>query len=113
MKKVLIFMLCLNLIFLVACSNDTNSNSRKDIEVFLPNGQTATGELPESIDKESVTVQKPKPVAKAYIGSKSTKKFHLADCTWAQKIDNDNKVYFSSYNEFLENGYKPCKSCNP
>lgn len=113
MKKVLIFVLCLNLVFLVGCGNAKDNSSRKEIEVLLPNGETAKGELPEIIDENSVTIAKPKPVTTAYVGSKSTKKFHLADCTWAQKIDEDNKVYFSHYNDFIKNGYKPCKSCNP
>ncbi len=114
MKKIIIFVLCLNLIFLVGCDNNTNNNnSRKEIEVLLPNGETAKGEMPESIDGDNVTIAKPKPVTKAYVGSKSTKKFHFAECTWAQKLSEENKVYFSSYNDFIKNGYTPCKSCNP
>ncbi len=113
MKKFLIFMLCLCLVFAVGCNGETNNNPRKEIEVLLPNGETAKGELPESIDKDSVIIEKPKPVSKTYVGSKSTKKFHFTTCTWAQKIDEDNKVYFSSYNDFLNNQYTPCKTCNP
>ena len=113
MKKLLILTLCL--FTLSACTADTESTSSdKEIEVFLPNGSISDGEkMPDSISEESVTVESEKPVVYYYVGSSATNKFHLADCVWAERITDENKVYLSSYNEFIENGFSPCKKCNP
>lgn len=113
MKKFLILILCL--LTLSACTADKeNNSSRKEIEVFLPNGSIAEGEkMPDTISDESVTVESQKPVVYYYVGSSATNKFHLTDCVWAEKIKEDNKVYLSGYNEFIEKGFTPCKSCNP
>lgn len=48
-----------------------------------------------------------------YIGNMNSKKFHLLNCTWAEKISDKNKIYFKSRDEAIKNGYEPCKVCNP
>ncbi len=48
-----------------------------------------------------------------YIGSKNTKKYHKEDCQYVKTISDKNKVYFSSSQEAQNEGYIPCKSCNP
>ncbi|MCX7837453.1 MAG: hypothetical protein N2323_05830 [candidate division WOR-3 bacterium] len=48
-----------------------------------------------------------------YIGNSKTLKFHLPDCQWAKRISLVNKTYFPSREKALENGYQPCKLCNP
>ncbi len=114
MRKLFVILLCLCFVVISGCTEfDIENNSHKDIEVMLPSGSTQNGSLPDSIDKDDVGVEVPKPIVKNFVGSKTTKKVHLTSCTWAQKINDDNKVYYSSYNEFLENGYIACKSCNP
>jgi len=49
----------------------------------------------------------------SYIGNKNSKKFHLPDCQWAEKISRGNRVYFKSRDEALKAGYEPCKVCRP
>jgi competence protein ComEC len=46
-----------------------------------------------------------------YIGNKNSKIFHLASCRTlpAEK----NRVYFSTREEAINAGYRPCKNCNP
>ena len=46
-----------------------------------------------------------------YIGNKNSKKFHRQDCRAlpAEK----NRVYFDSRDKAIQNGYDPCKICNP
>ena len=46
-----------------------------------------------------------------YIGNKNSKKFHNPDCGTlpAEK----NRVYFSSRDEAIQQGYSPCGNCNP
>ena len=107
-------MICLMLILLSSCSS-IDTNSHPDIVVNLPDGSIANGQtsLPDSIDKDTVSIGKPDVIVDYYVGSITTKKFHLKDCQWAQKMKEENKVYLSGYNEFIKQGYTPCKSCNP
>lgn len=51
--------------------------------------------------------------AAAYIGNKNSKKFHLPECQWAEKIAPGNRVYFKSRDEAIKAGYVPCKVCRP
>jgi len=48
-----------------------------------------------------------------YIGNKFSKKFHRLTCPWAQKISEENRVYFKTRDEALKQGFVPCKVCNP
>lgn len=48
-----------------------------------------------------------------YIGSRNTKKYHREDCQYVKTISDKNKVYFSSSQEAQNEGYIPCKACNP
>ena len=48
-----------------------------------------------------------------FVGSSTSKKYHLPDCRYAQKIKPENRIYFQSENEAKGQGYTPCKSCHP
>ena len=48
-----------------------------------------------------------------YIGNSNTHKFHLPSCPSCRKISERNKVTFSSRDEAINQGYVPCKNCNP
>ena len=47
--------------------------------------------------------------AVTYIGNKNSKKFHADTCGSLPK--EENRVYFDSYDEAIEEGYTPCSSC--
>lgn len=47
----------------------------------------------------------------AYVGNKSTKVYHIAECTHAGKISSTNRIYFSSRSEAEANGYRRCYYC--
>ncbi len=49
----------------------------------------------------------------SYIGNSQTGKFHAPGCGDVDKMDNANKVSFSSRDEALSCGYSPCGHCNP
>jgi micrococcal nuclease len=53
------------------------------------------------------------PAPAGYIGNANSKKFHRPDCEWAAKIAPRNRVEFRSREEALEQGYEPCKVCQP
>lgn len=45
--------------------------------------------------------------------SKSSHKFHRADCPSVARMNDSNKLYVSSRDEAIAMGYEPCKNCNP
>ena len=51
--------------------------------------------------------------AGTYIGNLDTHKFHKPSCKYSEKISEKNKVTFSSRDEAINQGYAPCKICNP
>lgn len=61
----------------------------------------------------------PKPTKKAevttgrYVGNAKSGKFHKASCGSVKKMNDSNKVYFSSREEAVARGYVPCKICHP
>jgi micrococcal nuclease len=48
-----------------------------------------------------------------YVASKRSDVFHLPDCTYARKIAPYNLIRFSSREEAINSGRRPCKVCNP
>ena len=49
----------------------------------------------------------------SYVGNKNTKKFHLSTCDGATSMSSKNKVNFKNREQAIDNGYSPCKTCNP
>ena len=49
----------------------------------------------------------------SYVGNANTGKFHVSSCSSVSKMSEGNKVYFSSRDEAINQGYVPCKRCNP
>lgn len=55
-------------------------------------------------------------MTEGYICNTNSKTFHKPTCSYAQKINDANKVIFDSDDdrqEIINQGYTPCKSCNP
>lgn len=52
-------------------------------------------------------------VEQRLVGSSTSKKYHLPDCRYAEKIKPENRIYFQSEKEAKSQGYLPCKSCHP
>ena len=49
-----------------------------------------------------------------YVGNKSTKKFHYAWCSSVGRMKESNKYYYTgTRDEMIDQGYEPCKNCNP
>lgn len=46
-----------------------------------------------------------------YVASKNSKTYHLMNCSYAQRIDDANKVCFSDEESAIAAGYSPCKFC--
>ena len=48
-----------------------------------------------------------------FVASKSSNIFHKPDCRWAKNISEDNLVHYTSKDEAIKAGKRPCKICNP
>ena len=48
-----------------------------------------------------------------YVSSKSSTVFHKQDCRWAKNISAQNLVSYTSKDEAIKAGKRPCKTCNP
>lgn len=71
--------------------------------------------MPNYIEAEDTAVSDGNQVnvSAMYFGNKNSKIFHNANCSSAQKTKEKNRVYLSSREEFINEGYSPCKICNP
>ena len=49
--------------------------------------------------------------SRPFIGHSANRKVHRAECRWAQKIAERNRVYFTTCEEAVAAGYTPCKTC--
>jgi micrococcal nuclease len=49
----------------------------------------------------------------AYVGTKSTRRFHALSCAQGRKIGAANREYFSSLREAFAAGYAPARECTP
>lgn len=52
-------------------------------------------------------------ISAEFWASKNSNKYHYPSCKWAQKINPNNLIKFSSPSEANKAGYIPCKVCKP
>lgn len=52
-------------------------------------------------------------VEASYIGNANSRKFHRPDCSAVSRMNPDNEVNLGGRDEAIEEGYVPCKKCNP
>lgn len=57
--------------------------------------------------------EKRQNVESTFVASKNSQVFHKPSCPFAQKIASKNRVNYSSRDEAIAAGKRPCKSCNP
>ena len=48
-----------------------------------------------------------------YVGNAKSKKFHVANCSFVDRMKPANRVDFQTRDEAISAGYVPCKRCNP
>lgn len=88
------------------CYNVYCYNNQPGIEIDYTTGDSKAINTDDVFDDGSVT--------ETYIVNTSSKKFHRQDCTGANKISEKNrKTYKGPRESLINNGYEPCKQCNP
>lgn len=72
--------------------------------------ETGSSKIPEKQDETDVNsaISKYK-----YVASKSSTIFHKPECRWAKNISDQNLVSYTSKDEAIKAGKRPCKTCNP
>ena len=48
-----------------------------------------------------------------YVASKNSTVFHRPSCKWVERIKEENRIRFTTREEAIEKGYRPCKVCEP
>lgn len=48
-----------------------------------------------------------------YVGSKTSDKYHLPGCRYAEKITSENKIWFKDAADAISQGYEACGVCKP
>ena len=97
-----------------ASGEDENANESDDMERSRRPASSESGSraffsaYPAGEDGDPISSQE-----HLLVGSISSRKYHLPDCRYAQKIKPENLVTFSSSEEAEREGYLPCKVCNP
>ena len=75
-------------------------------------GETVWGWSVPADDEQAAIV--PDETGEApYIGNRNSKKLHYASCPSVDDMKDKNKVEFYSRDEAINQGYEPCKRCNP
>ena len=70
---------------------------------------------PPDIQVSDVMMSEPeaKSATARCVASKSSTIFHKPDCRWAKNISDQNLVSYTSKDEAIKAGKRPCKTCNP
>ncbi len=110
MKRFSVFILLLLIIITLSACNKSDNTKQKpetdeEIVIKLPSDNTVNGYLkqPSTSDSENA----------AYKANKNSAKFHKKDCRYALDISEENLITSSNREFLINNGYAPCKSCNP
>ena len=100
----------------IICYSDGNSLTfvtEKEATADVGNmGETVWGWSVPADDEQAAIV--PDETGEApYIGNRNSKKLHYASCPSVDDMKDKNKVEFYSRDEAINQGYEPCKRCNP
>lgn len=74
-------------------------------------GTTAGRSAFKDITNDSTLQELGDRVSGMYVASKNSNKYHLPDCTGANRIAEHNKIWFNSKEEAESLGYTPAANC--
>jgi DNA-entry nuclease len=86
--------------------------SNKLDEGFVITGGNGGEEVTRSVSTTDSTLQNTS--TSSYVANKNTKKFHSPSCGSVSDMKEKNKLYYDgTRDELINQGYDPCKRCNP
>ncbi len=106
-------------------SDVVRAESLRQVDAFVADWKRANGPRVSAEEKPKTdatisatkrlhrTISPEQKVEHAYIASWNSKVFHKAGCRSAGRISPENLVGFSSRNEAVISGRRPCKLCKP
>jgi len=83
-----------------------SKSNQTDTPISIQNNNLA-------IISKSVEAQPPQilPIGGKYVASKNSNKYHAPWCSGAQRIKEENKIWFNSKEEAEASGYTPASNC--
>ena len=116
MKRFLSIMLCILVITtFCSCTQTQTVKEENSPTVIIPDYETKAtlnGYKQSSANEQNPQTQE-NEMGTLFYANKSTKKFHLSSCSYADKIKSENLVKTDNRSELISNGYEACKKCNP
>ncbi len=106
-NKFLSLLFCGLVIFTSGCESDKENNTEnlQSNTVYLEETKASTVIVTTSTKTENYDTE--------YVLNINTKKIHYIDCSSASLIKEENKLFTDDYEEAIDDGYLPCKRCNP
>lgn len=74
---------------------------------------TSTSNSASSSSSNTKSSSSPSKTSGSYIANANTGVFHYSWCHYVNRMNEENKVSFSSREAAINAGYRPCKVCNP
>ncbi len=75
---------------------------------------TVTRDTPLASENNITEPQSDTLINSSYVANKNTKKFHYPSCGSVEDMKEKNKLYYDgSRDDLINQGYVPCKRCNP
>ena len=118
MKRIVLLIFCLCFIT-CGCKQQNKTAERSDVVINIPKGNESNEYFADGIPstdvipEDEISVPKTETITTQYCGNKNSKKFHKLNCSSLNNTKEENKVYYISREEYINNGYSPCKMCNP
>lgn len=139
MKRILLLFLCALILTLCACEREVNNTQSSSVTINLASDNTVNGYRESVVSKENTepsddsTTHKPitsgtNPDSTVSINStntesnetsiefcanKNSKVFHISSCGSVKTMKDENKYFSSDRDSLINEGYTPCKRCNP
>ena len=77
--------------------------NKKNIQIYTANGSAAQRWYLTEVYTPAVD----------YIANKNSGIFHISTCDSVSRMSEANKVFYSSREDAINDGYRPCENCNP
>ena len=83
-----------------------------DVELRYEKGWYDGVNAGKALAEEQYSIQEPTE-EKNYIASVNSDKYHILSCKYAERISGDNRIYYETKAEAIEDGKSPCLVCQP
>ncbi|WP_313568779.1 Ada metal-binding domain-containing protein [Acetoanaerobium noterae] len=120
MKKLMSLLVVFMMLSLVACSSAPDeyvvSEPETQEEVIFEEEMEELEEVAEPVEETPAPVEASSSTQATqinYVGNANSYKFHEADCSSVDQMNESNKVFMGTREEAIDRGFEPCKRCNP